>query len=96
MTTPDPLSADEAFTVWINRPGRGNVFLARRGAQIKRGNFATKTVTLTDYGDKSTGKVSKRELRFRTHEHRKDEILKRPGGAKGMKLSAFSPSFNQR
>lgn len=73
MTTPDPFPADEAFTVWINRPGRGKVFLARRGAQIKRGSLATKTVTLTDYGDKTTGKVSKRELRFRTHEHRKGE-----------------------
>lgn len=73
MTTPESLPADEAFTMWINRPGRGKVFLARRGAQIKRGSLATKTVTLTDYGDKSTGIVSKRELRFRTHEHKKGE-----------------------
>jgi hypothetical protein len=73
MTTSESLPADEAFTVWVNRPGRGKVFLARRGAQIKRGSLATKTVTLTDYGDKSTGTVSKRELRFRTHEHKKDE-----------------------
>jgi hypothetical protein len=73
MTTPGPLPADESFTVWINRPGQGKVFLARRGAQIKRGSLTTKTVTLTDYGDPFTGALSKRELHFRTHEHKKGE-----------------------
>ena len=75
MTDVEPLPEDKNFTMWVNRPGRGANYIGRRGAIIKRGRDVTKTVTLTDYGNKSTGAVSKRELRFRTHEIRRGENL---------------------
>ena len=72
MSTPEEsLAQDDAFTIWVNRPGWGSRQLGRQGAIIKRGQLVTKTVELTKYGDGLTAEVKKRELRFRAHAHRK-------------------------
>jgi hypothetical protein len=71
MTDAEPSFIDEAFTIWINRPSPDARHLGKRGAIIKRGRDVTKTITMTNYGDKVSGEVKKRELRFRTHEHRR-------------------------
>ena len=47
--------------------------MGRRGAVIKRGRDVIKTIILTNYGDRSSGEVKKRELRFRTHENRRGQ-----------------------
>jgi hypothetical protein len=62
---------DEAFRIWINRPSADAKHLGRVGAIIKRGRDVTKIVAVTNYGDKATGQIKKRELRFRTYEHRR-------------------------
>lgn len=63
---------DDAFTIWINRPSRDVRHLGNSGAIIKKGRDVTKTVAVTSYGDKQTGEVKKRELKFRTYENRRD------------------------
>jgi hypothetical protein len=63
---------DDAFTIWINRPSRDARHLGNSGAIIKKGRDVTKTVAVTSYGDKRSGEVKKRELKFRTYENRRD------------------------
>lgn len=72
MTCADSSLNDDAFTVWINRPSPDARHMGNQGAVIKRGRDVTKVVTVTDYGDKSTGEIRKRELRFRAYAHRRD------------------------
>jgi len=71
MTDAEPPLADDAFTVWINRPSTDGKHMGNRGAVIKRGRDVTKTIIVTNYGDKLTGEIRKRILRFRTYEHRR-------------------------
>ena len=73
MANSDPSATDENFTVWINRPQADSRHMGNKGAVIKRGRDVTKVVTLSSYGDRRTGEVKKRELRFRTYGHREGE-----------------------
>jgi hypothetical protein len=72
MTDEQPPLIDDAFTMWINRPSRDAKHMGNSGAIIKKGRGVTKTIAVTKYGDKKIGDVRKRELRFRTYEHRRD------------------------
>jgi hypothetical protein len=74
VTDLNPSAATDAFRIYVNRPAWGTAFMGRRGAIIKEGERVTKIVELTNYGDKSTGTIKKRELRFRSHEHRKGRL----------------------
>ncbi len=62
----------EAFTVWVNEHPQGPGQLRARGAVLKTGHQVAKTVTYSTFGDRATGEVKKRELRFGTvprHRH---------------------------
>lgn len=57
---------NDEFNVWINRQPSGPGQLGTRGAVIKRGSRVCKTVSISEYGDLSTGVVSRRELTFQS------------------------------
>jgi hypothetical protein len=61
---------EDAFRIWVNRQPQAGPQMDLRGAVIKDGRYVLKTVTLTNYGDKKTGEIKKRELRFRTYDRR--------------------------
>lgn len=67
-----PRQAEEAFTVWVNRP-RGNN-QKRTGAVVKSGRDVMKTVQLEHYGRPESDRVSMRSLRFSTFDRRGDCI----------------------
>jgi hypothetical protein len=67
-----PQRAEEAFTVWVNGP-RGNN-RKRTGAVVKSGRDVMKTVLLEHYGRPGSDKVSKRSLRFSSHDRRGDRV----------------------
>jgi hypothetical protein len=73
MARTDSSLNDDAFTIWINRPSPDARHMGNRGAVIKRGRDVTKVVTVTNYGDKRTGEIKKRELRFRAYAHRGED-----------------------
>ncbi len=58
--------SEVAFKVWVNNQPHGETHMGSRGAIIKIGRYVMKTVMIADYGDKSTGELKKRKLRFRT------------------------------
>jgi hypothetical protein len=62
---------EDAFKVWVSRQPQDARQLGLRGAVIKQGPYVMKTVTVANYGDKETGEIKKRELRFRTHQRHK-------------------------
>lgn len=62
----DSPAIDEAFSVWVNEHPQGPGQLHARGAVLKTGQRVAKTVAYSAFGDKDTGEVKKRELRFRT------------------------------
>lgn len=65
----DSLDDDEAaFKGWISRQLHGDSHFGSRYEVIKPGPKVMKTVMITNYGDKSTGELMKRKLRFRTFE----------------------------
>lgn len=68
-----PYGSDDSFRIWVTQQPQGGRHMGLRGAVIKQGRDVMKTVTLANYGDKTTGEIKKRELRFRTHGRRKDE-----------------------
>jgi hypothetical protein len=68
----EPFSSEGAFKIWVNQQPRGEGQMGRRGAVIKQGRDVLKTVVESVYGDDATGEIKKRELRFRTHERRRD------------------------
>lgn len=69
MTEDQSPLIDDTFTMWINRPTRDARHMGNSGAIIKKGRDVTKTVAMSNYGDKQKGEIKKRELRFRTYEH---------------------------
>lgn len=71
LSSDDPArsSPESEFLVWINRQPRGTM-LHRAGIVVKPGPQAMKTVELSHYGDRQTGEVRTRELRFRTFDKR--------------------------
>jgi hypothetical protein len=68
----EPYESQDAFRVWVSQQPQGEGHMGLRGAVIKQGRDVMKTVTETNYGDKATGEIKKRELRFRTHGRHKD------------------------
>jgi hypothetical protein len=72
MTRDESPLNDDAFTVWINRPSPDSRHMGNQGAIIKQGRDVTKIVTVTSYGNKRTGEIRNRELRFRAYAHRRD------------------------
>ena len=59
---------EAAFKGWISRQLHGDSHFGSRYEVIKPGPKVMKTVMITNYGDKSTGELMKRKLRFRTFE----------------------------
>lgn len=72
MTRAESPLNDDAFTVWINRPSSDSRHMGNQGAIIKQGRDVTKIVTVTSYGNKRTGEIRNRELRFRAYAHRRE------------------------
>lgn len=72
MTRAESPLNNDAFTVWINRPSPDSRHMGNQGAIIKQGRDVTKIVTVTSYGNKHTGEIRNRELRFRAYAHRRD------------------------
>ena len=59
---------EAAFKDWIDRQLHNDSYFGSRYEVIKPGPRAMKTVVMTNYGDKSTGELIRRKLRFRTFE----------------------------
>jgi len=69
---PGDVAAD--LKIWVNRQPQGTGQLGTTGAVLKAGPHVIKTVHRSNYGDEATGEIRKRELRFRTHERRRDGL----------------------
>lgn len=61
-------SPEDAFSVWVRDAPAGPGQLSFTGVMLKKGPQVAKTASLSTFGDKDSGAVSKRELRFRRYQ----------------------------
>ncbi|TDW91261.1 Shedu anti-phage system protein SduA domain-containing protein [Kribbella sp. VKM Ac-2566] len=67
------MSDRDEFKVWVSQEPVGPGQMGGQGATIKVGVQVCKTVRLFNYGDRSTGVISRQELRFSTYRKRRNE-----------------------